>query len=348
MGNHHSFLKFGLIAGAMSLAGCVTSPTPSPETAELAQPSPVRAIKHVSGDVYRFQNDGHFSVFMVTDDGVIMTDPINFDAATWLKNEIAARFNKPITHILYSHAHHDHTAGAFAIDDAIVVSHEASLDYLDPPEDQALQGRHIGYDVNGDGVLQPPEMAGPLEAQFKLLDVNEDSLVTGLELFRYQYGNVKMPDVTYSEPVKTITLGGKTVEMHHVTSKHAGDMSFIHFPEEKVVFVVDVISLRVVPFGVLIEQGEEDLATTYAAALKHDADIIVPGHGVIGAAEHIEELRTYMATLKAGVLAGIEAGRTVEQMQAELTLDDYADWEFYQDRRDQNIASMYRYLTTQE
>ena len=41
-----------------------------------------RAITHIAGDLYRFQNNFHYSVFLVTPDGVIVTDPINAEAAT--------------------------------------------------------------------------------------------------------------------------------------------------------------------------------------------------------------------------------------------------------------------------
>ena len=47
-----------------------------------------REIGKVKGDVYRFWNLGHVSVFVVTGDGVLVTDPINAEAAAWLKREI--------------------------------------------------------------------------------------------------------------------------------------------------------------------------------------------------------------------------------------------------------------------
>ena len=66
---------------------------------------PVRSITHLTGDVYRFQNDAHFSVFMVTPDGVIATDPVSPDAAEWLNSQIQQRFNQPVKYVIYSHDH---------------------------------------------------------------------------------------------------------------------------------------------------------------------------------------------------------------------------------------------------
>ncbi len=91
-----------------------------------AQGAPKRAITQIAGDLYRFQNKFHYSVFLVTPEGVIATDPINADAAQWLKSEIAGRFGKPIRYVIYSHDHADHSSGGevFANDGAIVIAHE--------------------------------------------------------------------------------------------------------------------------------------------------------------------------------------------------------------------------------
>lgn len=90
-----------------------------------AQETPVREITQIAGDVYRFRNNFHYSVFMVTPEGVIVTDPINADTARWLKGEIATRFGLPVRYLVYSHDHADHSSGGevFA-DTALVVAHE--------------------------------------------------------------------------------------------------------------------------------------------------------------------------------------------------------------------------------
>ena len=90
-----------------------------------AQNAPKRSITNIAGDLYRFKNNFHSSVFYVTPGGVLVTDPINEDAAKWLKAEIKKRFNQPIKYLVYSHDHQDHSSGGqvFA-DTATVVGHE--------------------------------------------------------------------------------------------------------------------------------------------------------------------------------------------------------------------------------
>jgi glyoxylase-like metal-dependent hydrolase (beta-lactamase superfamily II) len=106
---------------AAGLAAAVMIVTGAPARAE---DQPVREITHIAGDLYRFQNNFHYSVFLVTPEGVLVTDPINADAAAWLKAEIDARHGLPIRYVIHSHDHADHVSGGAVFgEQAIVVAH---------------------------------------------------------------------------------------------------------------------------------------------------------------------------------------------------------------------------------
>ncbi len=85
-----------------------------------------RGVTNIAGDLYRFQNNFHYSVFLVTSEGIIVTDPINAEAAQALKEHVAENFGLPIRYVIYSHDHADHISGGevFAADGAVVVAHE--------------------------------------------------------------------------------------------------------------------------------------------------------------------------------------------------------------------------------
>jgi len=104
-------------------------------SASFAQ-SEKRAITNIAGDVYRFQNMFHYSIFVVTDNGVVVTDPINAEAAAWLRTEIGKLTDQPITHLIYSHSHADHASGGAAFGDVPNVITEknapASIDGVVP------------------------------------------------------------------------------------------------------------------------------------------------------------------------------------------------------------------------
>jgi len=89
---------------------------------------PQRTIEHISGGLYKFTNSRHSSVFLVTDEGIIATDPINAEAAAWLKSELDKRFGKPVKVVIYSHHHADHISGGEVFAGAEFVGHENIVD----------------------------------------------------------------------------------------------------------------------------------------------------------------------------------------------------------------------------
>jgi len=84
-----------------------------------------REIKHITGDLYNIQDDMNtFTAFLLTPEGIILTDPISKTTAEWIKAEFDKRFDVPVKYIVYSHYHDDHAPGAEVFEDAIIVAHE--------------------------------------------------------------------------------------------------------------------------------------------------------------------------------------------------------------------------------
>ena len=92
----------------------------------IAEDKTTYKIEHMKDNVYRFTAGHYRSVFMVTKEGIFATDPISDEAATYLREQLAKRFDVPIRYIAYSHNHVDHTLGGqiLAQDGADVVAHE--------------------------------------------------------------------------------------------------------------------------------------------------------------------------------------------------------------------------------
>ncbi len=83
-----------------------------------------RSIEQVAGDVYRFQNNFHYAMIVATDEGIVVTDPIDEEAVAWLKDELTEKFEQPVTHMIRSHHHADHATGGQAWGDIEVIAHE--------------------------------------------------------------------------------------------------------------------------------------------------------------------------------------------------------------------------------
>src|SRR6187455_240226 len=102
-----------------------------------AQQRPQIETKKVEGTegVYIFRNGGHQSMFIVTKDGVIATDPVAYGRPTGGQqyvDEIKKVTDKPIKYLVYSHHHFDHIAGGKAFKDAgaRVIAHKRATERL--------------------------------------------------------------------------------------------------------------------------------------------------------------------------------------------------------------------------
>ena len=103
----------------LAAAGCICASFAVAQSGEAR-----RALTQVTDDVWRFDNNFHASMVVVTEAGAVVGDPINAEAANWLEGEIASRFGKEVDYVLASHSHADHAAGSevFA-DTATIVAH---------------------------------------------------------------------------------------------------------------------------------------------------------------------------------------------------------------------------------
>ena len=88
---------------------------------------PDNEITKLADDVYLFRHQFHQAIFVTTPAGVIVTDPISAEAASWLKVEIKKLTDQPVRYVVYSHHHSDHiTGGILVADQATFVSHAAA------------------------------------------------------------------------------------------------------------------------------------------------------------------------------------------------------------------------------
>jgi glyoxylase-like metal-dependent hydrolase (beta-lactamase superfamily II) len=90
--------------------------------------------------VYIFRNGAHQSIFIVTNDGVIATDPVAYGRPTGGQaylDEIRKVTDKPIRYVIYSHHHFDHIAGGKALKDAgaTFVAHRRAKERLEALRD---------------------------------------------------------------------------------------------------------------------------------------------------------------------------------------------------------------------
>jgi glyoxylase-like metal-dependent hydrolase (beta-lactamase superfamily II) len=308
-----------------------------------AQQPPTRGIVNVTGQLYRAQNNNHYTVFLVTPEGVIMSDPINRDFGRWLKAEIASRFKVPVRYVLYTHRDWDHASGGVVFaDTAEFVGHRNMLAALAPPAgNPPLTEAAIKMDANRNGFVERAEAAADIRDRFDLFDHNRDGVVSGGEIARSSVSDVYTPTVTYTDR-HTVTLGGKSVTMIHLGTAHADDSSVLYFPAERAVFSADILQVRRLPGAVAPTVGAWIEALTRINNL--DFEHALTGHALAGTKKDAGESLRYLQDLSSGVAAGVGAGRSLAEIQKSLTLDAYKGFERWDTVRNDHIAAVYATL----
>lgn len=245
-----------------------------------------REVSRITGDVYLFRNNFHNSVFVITGDGVVVTDPIDAGAAAWLKAEIATLTEQPITHLVYSHSHGDHASGGAEFGDVPNV-----IAHANAPE--AIDGVAI--------------------------------------------------TVRFGEKMQ-FTQGGKTFELSWLGPGHGTDLAAMVIRPENVAFVVDAVASKRLFYRDFPGANVDEWMTQVRNVEALDFEILAGGHGPVGTKGDVADGLAYLAEMRAAVLAGLRAGKTVDELAASITMDAYRDWLNYAEWRELNVRGMARHL----
>ena len=334
-------IKLIAILGTLCLVACnsqesaevaepVPAPAPAVEAAAAAAPvapepsGPAYAITHLEGDLYHATSDTHSTLFLLTSEGAILTDPLNQGFAEWLKSELSTRFDTVVRYVLYSHHHWDHASGGgvFA-DTAELVGHANMIPALALP----LSANYVPDDDNHDSALQSDEATGGLARHFDFMDENGDGDLTGTELNRF----IVAPTTTYSGAEYSVTLGGQEVRMIWAGENHSNDGSIIFFEDYNTAFGVDWLAVRAFPrqlYGAEIGAWIE--VTELLASLEPAR--IVPGHTSHGVIGNLADARAYAQMyqdLNAALQVAIAGGVSRENFVSNLSLPAYSAWDRY-------------------
>ncbi len=246
-----------------------------------------REITLVSGDIYRFQNKFHVNMFVITGEGVVVTDPINQEAAKWLKAEIGKITDEPITHLIYSHSHGDHASGG--------------TEYGDVPN--VVAHRNAPEDID----LVEPTMRFDEQTSF--------------------------------------TVGSKIFELTYLGPGHGNDLIAMVVRPDQVAFVVDAVSSKRLFYrdfpGSNVDHWIEQVKKVNAL----DFDILIGGHGPLGVKRDVGEGLAYLREMRAAVLKGLKAGKTVDELKASVKMEKYKNWGSYDQWRELNVQGMARHLS---
>jgi len=300
------------VRGILVLVATACGLAVAPIDARAQDAAPVREITLVRGDLYRVQAGGQATVFLVTPNGIILADPLNFDTARWLRKELETRFpDRPVRHVLHTHHHFDRAEGASVFNDtAELVGHRSFSNQLSASR-RSTASHLASLDRNGNGVFERDELGGNrMSAEIAARDQNADGRITLDELYR------RVRDVeTTVDGRRTIVLGGHSVELIHTGGSHSGDMTALHFVSERIVFAADHVPVAATPFSFGTLRPKE--AVEWVRMMSSlDFDLLISGDGSTSTRTEIASLGEYFNDLVASAMAGYELGLRVDELTA--------------------------------
>ncbi len=200
--------------------------------------------------------------------------------------------------------------------------------------------------ISGNFVFSPPAMvinhAGAGDAMRKADNPKRFASASPEIQAAAQGYRLVTPHIEYHERM-TLRVGERTFELLRLKNAHSEADTAVWLPQERVLFAASVAipnSLNNIrPFVTLADMLA---AITTMRAL--NPEVVVPGHGSFGTTTMFDDTERYFGLLVERVGALVRQGRSLEQVQKELRMPEYADWA-YQERMPTNIDAAYRAVT---
>lgn len=244
----------------------------------------------------------------------------------------------PVTQLINTHFHLDHTAGNVAFEDVpIVAQHKTALfmnDYMGTRGLRRWNVQEANWRLRlffGSNFNELVPADDPLYEWF-LSRVQRPGLET-LELLA--------PDQTFDEASELSWTGG-TAQLNYVGPAHCDGELIVHLPEQRIAFLGDLLFVGRFPW-----LGDCDLSG-WIACLERlqqlDLALVVPGHGDVCAPQEMATFATLLSDIRQAVEAHIRRNGSEEAAARDIVLPQYANLPRYKEWLPSNLRSVYRYL----
>jgi glyoxylase-like metal-dependent hydrolase (beta-lactamase superfamily II) len=272
------------------------------------------------------------SVAIVNDDDVVVVDAQSSPESTReVLTAIRAVTSKPVSYVINTHAHFDHTIGNRVYKEAYphveFVAHERTRDDM----------LHAGRERLQQMLAHLPEMktffTGLLQkgewVDGSPLNEEERASLTSDRMMAERYESIPagfvpvLPSITLEQRL-VLRRGTRTIDVRFLGRGHTDGDLVVYLPEVGVLMTGDLVVWPVPLVG--STSFPLDYATTLEALAGIRAGLIVPGHGPVfrdGAyVKQVSELLTAIAT---GTRAAAARGESLDEVRKSVNLDAFRD-----------------------
>lgn len=271
--------------------------------------------------------------FIINDNDVVAVDAnLTARSAEASLAALAQLTPNPVSTLVNTHRHADHTAGngtyARAFPGLEIIGHEAMREDLAAHGAATLRGWVEwagGMTRDLPGVLERGVSASgaPLTAEERLS--LEGDLAAALELVAdADRLEVVLPTRTVSERL-TLVRGSRVIELLHLGAGHTRGDLIVWLPGERVALVGDLV-VAPVPLVGADQSFPEEWVVTLDRLLELGATAVVPGHGsVLRGPEQIRLYRAFLAAVSAEAREALARGETEDEAIRALDVQAFRD-----------------------
>ena len=241
----------------------------------------------VRDGIYMLQGSGGNIGVSIGEDGVIIVDDQFGPLTMKIQTAIAELSDKPVTFVMNSHFHYDHTDG------------------------NTNFGRAGAYIVAQDNARKRMESTQVLSGSGRVQEA---------------YEAVGLPKITFEEQMR-FYLNGNAVDIINTGNGHTDGDAQVFFRESNVIHTGDMFVRYGLPFIDRDNGGTADGmidALMNIASLINESTIIIPGHGQLATRDDLLEFRNMLVVIRGNLVRAKVQGMSVDEMLASEPADGFA------------------------
>ncbi len=260
------------------------------------------------------------ALVVVNDDDVLVVDShITPTKARELISSIREITDNPITTLVNSHFHYDHSHGNQAFGEGVhIIGHEFTRMKMagDPLSEHTFVRGKAGNEERLKQLQQVYEKAD--EARRQELKAQLDLQAAHVDAWR-EIAPVA-PDITMSQRM-TLFRGSREIQLHFLGRAHTGGDVVLYLPADKLVFTGDMALEGPSWLG---DGYVDEWPETLANLLALDFEIVVPGHGrVFRDRSRLSLVQVFYRDLWSRVAALRAQGLSAEEAATEVDMTDH-------------------------
>jgi len=266
-----------------------------------------------------------------------------------------AQILKPVGEGIYAFVGENFTANAGVVitDDGVVVIESGSTPAVSKAilkEIQTLTQKPLRFIINsqshpdhwvGNYVFSPPALViGHEKMKGEILAMPPNRLA-GIRA-TYQDFRTALPHITYRDKM-ALELGGRQFELYYLENSHTQGDTAIWLPRERILFSGSTVYTTRAPN---VRDGSTTgmlKALDFLATL--NPKVVIPGHGPLGEAKDIQQMKTYISLLRQRVGEEIKKGKKLDEIKTSVKVPEFSHWDRLAQELPANVESAYFDLT---